>query len=363
MVSSPEETRVLPAGFLIEREVEPVGRWFLAQWDRINCTRTISVNVMSESSDDEEEEVVDEFEDDLEYLRSLDPREIKEQDHYRVLGITQLRINATDGQIKRAHRQKVLRHHPDKRKAAGEEIKEDDDYFPCITKAFEILSNPVKRRAFDSVDPVFDDDIPEITKNKEKDFYRIFGPALLKNARWSNKTPVPELGDDSASREYVDSFYGFWFDFDSWREYSYLDEEDKEKASDKWERTEMERINKAQRLDKKKDEVKRMKKLVDNAFNSDPRIVKFRKADFEEKAAKKKAKADAAQAKKDEEERLKKEEEEKEQREKEEKEATEKEKKAAEKIKREAAKKAIKDERKKIKSFRQGARLFFNQRG
>ena len=54
----------------------------------------------------------------------------------------------------------------------------------------------------------------------------------------------------------------------------YLDEEDKEKASDKWERKEMEKINKAQRLDKKKEEGRRMKKLVDNAFNSDPRIAK-----------------------------------------------------------------------------------------
>ena len=32
------------------------------------------------------------------------------------------RIDATDDQIKRAHRQKVLKHHPDKRKHAGEEV-------------------------------------------------------------------------------------------------------------------------------------------------------------------------------------------------------------------------------------------------
>ena len=32
-----------------------------------------------------------------------------------------------------------------------QEIKEDDDYFTCITKAFEILGNPVKRRSYDSV--------------------------------------------------------------------------------------------------------------------------------------------------------------------------------------------------------------------
>lgn len=34
----------------------------------------------------------------------------------------------------------VLKHHPDKRKAAGEPIKEgDNDYFTCITKGKEIF--------------------------------------------------------------------------------------------------------------------------------------------------------------------------------------------------------------------------------
>ena len=42
----------------------------------------------------------------------------------------------------------------------GEEIREDDDYFTCITRAFENLSTSNKRKAFDSVDPLFDDDIP-----------------------------------------------------------------------------------------------------------------------------------------------------------------------------------------------------------
>jgi DnaJ family protein C protein 2 len=35
----------------------------------------------------------------------------------------------------------VLRHHPDKRRGAGEDIREDDDYFTCITKAFEQVSS------------------------------------------------------------------------------------------------------------------------------------------------------------------------------------------------------------------------------
>ena len=35
----------------------------------------------------------------------------------------------------------MLRHHPDKRRGAGEDIREDDDYFTCITKAFEQVNN------------------------------------------------------------------------------------------------------------------------------------------------------------------------------------------------------------------------------
>lgn len=49
------------------------------------------------------------------------------------------RFNATDDDIKRAYRKIVLKHHPDKRKALGEEVRTDDDYFTCITKAYETL--------------------------------------------------------------------------------------------------------------------------------------------------------------------------------------------------------------------------------
>lgn len=51
------------------------------------------------------------------------------------------RFNATDDDIKRAYRKIVLKHHPDKRKAQGEDVRTDDDYFTCITKAYETLGN------------------------------------------------------------------------------------------------------------------------------------------------------------------------------------------------------------------------------
>ena len=43
MVSAPENgggELLLPVGFLVEREVEPVGRWFLHHWDRLHSGRT-----------------------------------------------------------------------------------------------------------------------------------------------------------------------------------------------------------------------------------------------------------------------------------------------------------------------------------
>merc|ERR1719342_493098 len=150
--------------------------------------------------------------------------------------------------------------------------------------------------------------MPDALKKDSKDsFFEAFSPVFSRNARWSNKTPVPLLGSDDSSRQEVDKFYSFWFEFSSWREYSYLDEEDKEKAGDKWERREIDKINKAQRKEKKAEETKRIRKLVDNAYNSDPRIARFRKEEMEEKAAKKKAKADQAKARREEEERLKRE--------------------------------------------------------
>lgn len=360
MVSAPETIPMttLPADFLTSVEVEPVGRWFLSQWERLHQARGLSsAQVESEdeeSSDNEAGEEEVEFEDDLEYLRSLDPKDVKNQDHYRVLGIAKYRMKATEDQIKRAHRAKVLRHHPDKRRALGEEIKEGDDYFTCITKAAEILSNPVKRRAYDSVDPTFDDDVPEMSKkckDKTKEFFKLFTPAFEANARWSIKKHVPALGDDDLPRDKVDKFYRFWYEFESWREFSYLDEEDKEKGSDRDERRWIEKNNRVQRNEKKKEEMKRIRKLVDTAYNNDPRIQRFVQADKDEKLAKKKARADAIQARKDEEARVIREEKEKIEAEKAKKAAEDLAKAQVAKKDKEAKKMAMKRERKTLRNF------------
>ncbi|XP_044744684.1 dnaJ homolog subfamily C member 2-like isoform X1 [Coccinella septempunctata] len=240
--------------------------------------------------------------DDVEYLRSLDPKEWKHQDHYKVLGIPTLRIKATDEIIKAAYRKKVLQHHPDKRKAKGEEIKDDDDYFTCITMAYETLGNPLKRRAYDSVDPEFDNNIPSASEIKS-DFFKVCSYYFDLNSRWSEKQKVPKLGGPDSTREEVEKFYNYWYDFKSWREYSYEDEEDKEKCTDRDERRYVDKLNKAERLRKKKEEMARIRTLVDLAYNNDPRIAKFKQDDKDRKLAAKRAKQTAAQIKKEEAER------------------------------------------------------------
>nr|CAI5864002.1 unnamed protein product [Callosobruchus analis] len=286
-----------------------------------------------------------EYEDDIDYLRTLDPKEWKSQDHYKVLGIQTLRHRATDEIIKTAYRKKVLKHHPDKRKAKGEDVKKDD-YFTCITMAYDTLGNPLRRRAYDSVDPEFDNNIPSGSDLKE-DFYETFGYYFNLNARWSERPNVPELGDGNSSREDVENFYTFWYDFKSWREYSYEDEEDKDKCQDRDERRYVDKLNKAERLRKKKEEMCRIRQLVDLAYNNDPRIAKFKQDDKEKKLAAKRAKQNAVQAKKEEEERLLREL----QLAKEKAEASERANIEAKRQEREAQKKALKKERKTLRDM------------
>ncbi|CAL8242609.1 unnamed protein product [Merluccius merluccius] len=278
----------------VQVQVEPVGRWFEAFVRRRN--RTVSAS-FQELEDEEELEEESEDEDlQLEehpLLRTLDPKDWKNQDHYAVLGLAHMRYKATQKQIKSAHKAMVLKHHPDKRKAAGEQIVEgDNDYFTCITKAIEVLSDPVRRRAFDSVDPTFDNTVP-LKGEGAKNFFQAFSPAFDRNARWSSRKHVPKLGTMESSFEDVDHFYSFWYNFDSWREFSYLDEEEKEKAECRDERRWIDKQNRASRTQRKKEEMNRMRTLVDTAYGCDPRIKRFKEEERSRKESERRAKADA----------------------------------------------------------------------
>lgn len=65
-----------------------------------------------------------------------------------------------------------------------------------------------------------------------------------KSFRFSTIQPVPLLGGPNSSRDEVEQFYNFWEHYSSWREFSYLDVEDKSKGENRYERREIEKINK-----------------------------------------------------------------------------------------------------------------------
>lgn len=337
---------------LSQVDVEPVGRWFEAVYQS-SRTRHVSsaASVGSESSDEGEGNSVEEEPAETRYLLSLDPKEWKSQDHYRVLGLQTRRHAATDHDIKKAYRRKVLLHHPDKRKTAGEQVRDlDHDYFSCITRAYEILGNPVRRRSYDSVDPEFDDDIPTNCAESRNNFIATFRPVFEANARWSTKRDVPPLGDENSSRNEVDRFYHFWYSFDSWREYSYLDEEEKEKGENREERRWIEKQNRAARQKRKREEMQRIRQLVDTAYACDPRVQRFKEEERERKAAQKRARQEAARARQELEEKERQEREEAERVERERQEEDARQQREKERREKENLRRQLKKERKALET-------------
>lgn len=291
-----------------QRSIEPVGPHFLAHARRARHKRTFSEDDRIQAQQNvkkvEEEDAgeISEPEDPSMLLR--DAKDWKQQDHYAVLGLSKYRWKATEEQIKRAHRKKVLRHHPDKKAAAGS--SEDDSFFKCIQKATEILLDPTKRRQFDSVDERADVEPPTKKQTQKGNFYKLWGPVFKSEGRFSKTQPVPKLGDENASREEVENFYNFWYNFDSWRSFEYQDEDVPDDNENRDQKRHMERKNNNARKKKKVEDNARLRKLLDDASAMDERIKKFRneanasknKKKLEREAAEKKA-AEEAKAKKE----------------------------------------------------------------
>ena len=248
----------------------------------------------------------------------------KQQDHYALLGLSHLRFLATEDQIRKSYRETALKHHPDKQGAlilaeeseAAKKAKKDEieNHFKAIQEAYEVLIDPIKRRIYDSTDE-FDDEIP--TDCEPQDFFKVFGPAFMRNSRWSVSLPVPTLGEENTPIKEVDIFYNFWYSFKSWREFPHTDEFDLEQAESRDHKRWMERQNAKLSEKARKEEYARIRSLIDNAYKRDPRILRRKEEERADKQRKKQAKFLAKKLQEEEaariaeEERIKKEEEEK----------------------------------------------------
>jgi DnaJ family protein C protein 2 len=295
-----------------QRTIEPVGPHFLAYARRKRHNRTFSEDerIQAEKTVKKtEEEDEDDFSDNEDpMMLQREAKDWKGQDHYAVLGLSKYRWRATPDMIKRAHRKKVLRHHPDKKAAMGQS-DEDDRFFKCIQKATELLLDPTRRRQFDSVDEAADVEPPSKNAIAKKGLYKAWGPVFVAEGRFSNKQPVPQFGDENSTQQEVESFYNFWYNFDSWRSFEYLDEDIPDDGEGRHQKRQTEKKNANARSKRKAEDNARLREMVDEILALDERIKKFRQQARAGKDAKRKAKEDEIKRLAEEKERAKAEEE------------------------------------------------------
>lgn len=153
-----------------------------------------------------------------EQLLDADDREFT---HYELLN---LQSHCSSDDIKKAYRKQSLKYHPDKTGRGA-----DDYVFLAVKEAYQVLSDPEKRQAYDSTTIPFDESIPNGVLGDDEDFYETFQPVFERNLRFDakqrpdlnkkkkkpskkneEKSKPPSLGDDATTMEEVHAFYDYW---------------------------------------------------------------------------------------------------------------------------------------------------------
>lgn len=191
-------------------------------------------------------------------------------------------------------------YHPDKNTI--NDLEKCEKIYKSIQDAYNTLMDEKKRKTYDSSIP-FDDSIPD--PHDPRDFFELYGPVFARNSIWSVRQPTPPLGDDKSEGKLVDRFYDFWLSFKSWREFPNEEQYDLEEAESRDERRWMDRMNQKIQAQAKREESSRIRTLVEQAMESDPRIQRIRKAKEDERLAKKRAKEEIKRKAMEEEERRK----------------------------------------------------------
>jgi len=226
---------------------------------------------------------------------------------YDILGIADKGFEATPDEIKKAYRKLSLMYHPDKAAQNDIDPEEAEQKFKEIQEAYDILTDPEKKVMFQSDPKNLPKNFDRIPSGDEDgDFFEIYTEPFQRFARWSEVQPVPLLGDADTPIEEVDTFYDFWFEFKSWRiltgnpqkegEDNKPPEEgeyDMDQAEDAYERRWMKVENERERKRLKKEHMKTIAALRDQAFKRDPRVIAARAAEQAIIDAEKKAKLEA----------------------------------------------------------------------
>lgn len=275
---------------------------------------------------------------------------LKDVNLYELIGCSE---GASQDDIKKAYRSLVLTAHPDKMNTTNEEEKQKaQERFVMIQEAYEIISDPAKRMQYDShLD--FDDSLPRFKTGGGEDFFEVFSPVFRRNARWSHKKPVPDLGGPDTPAKEWKRFYDFWYEFQSWRDPLVMAQKDGEELCDlaeaecreekRWMMRENARVAKKY----KQAEKDRIMDLVRMAEKFDPRVTAekdAKKAARQAEAERKNAEKLAAQKAKEEADRQRREAEEAAK-------AAEAAKRQKEKAAREAAKAEVKKCRQRVRAF------------
>lgn len=127
------------------------------------------------------------------------------EDYYEILGVDK---TATVEDIKKAYRKQALRWHPDKNPNNREEAERK---FKEIARAYEVLSDPVKRRRYDicgsseqgySADSTFD------CRDADEIFREFFGGKDPFDAFFDGKDPFEAFFDNSEFQEVFRTDFG-----------------------------------------------------------------------------------------------------------------------------------------------------------